>query len=77
MTDPLLDPAVGPILGDLAFGESFGAVESGKPHFWVSLIVESTYFYKLNDARKRFPLINLLLPFLVPANATSKWKKHH
>ncbi|KAH6887527.1 cytochrome P450 [Thelonectria olida] len=67
--DPLLIYA---IPGDLAFGESFGAVESGKTHFWVSLIVESTYFYMFNDARKRFPLINLALLLLIPRDPGPK-----
>ncbi|KAM5354702.1 hypothetical protein ACJ41O_001349 [Fusarium nematophilum] len=64
------------IIGDLAFGESFGAVESGKANPWVSLIVESTYFYMLNDTRKRFPLMNLALPFIIPRDAMAKWKHH-
>ncbi|KAJ3545114.1 hypothetical protein NM208_g2676 [Fusarium decemcellulare] len=64
------------IIGHLAFGESFGAVESGKTHPWVSLIVESTYFYMLNDVRKRLPLINLALPFLIPLNAAQKFRMH-
>ncbi|KAF4948832.1 hypothetical protein FSARC_13638 [Fusarium sarcochroum] len=64
------------IIGDLAFGESVGAVESGKTHPWVSLIVESTYFYMLNSTRKRFPLLNLVLPFVITLDAAAKWRMH-
>ncbi|KAK7408309.1 hypothetical protein QQX98_009511 [Neonectria punicea] len=30
----------------------------------------------LNDARKRFPLINLALLLLIPLDAASNWRKH-
>ena len=64
------------IIGDLAFGESFGAVENAKTHFWVSLILNSTYLSLLNGVRKRFPLLTLALPFVLPANAFEAKKKH-
>ena len=29
------------IIGDLAFGEPFGSLQDGKPHFWVSMILDA------------------------------------
>jgi hypothetical protein len=55
------------ILGEMAFGESFHAVDSGKPHFWTELLVNHLFFITLMDNMRRYPLLvslgNLILPW--------------
>ncbi|KAF5009700.1 hypothetical protein FDECE_4109 [Fusarium decemcellulare] len=64
------------IIGDLTFGESFSAVAEGRTHFWVSLIIDATYFGMLSGLRRRLPIINLYLPFALPKNAGAMHRKH-
>ncbi|KAH8728461.1 cytochrome P450, partial [Phaeosphaeriaceae sp. PMI808] len=61
---------------DLAFGESFGAVASGKSNRWVSLILNSTYIGMLVGLRKRIPAMNFFLPFIIPRNAAREYAEH-
>ncbi|KAI4601526.1 hypothetical protein KJ359_011656 [Pestalotiopsis sp. 9143b] len=63
-------------IGDLAFGESFGAVASGKTHFWVEVIMSSFFVITLSNLRKRIPAMTLALPFLIPMSFLSNVKKH-
>ncbi|KAH7190031.1 cytochrome P450 [Fusarium oxysporum] len=63
-------------LRDLAFGESFSAVAEGRSHFWVSLIIDASYAMMLSGLRKRVPLVNLYLPFVVPKDASAMHRKH-
>ncbi|KAJ5946820.1 cytochrome P450 [Penicillium verhagenii] len=49
------------ILGELAFGESFHSLESGKAHFWGDLIMEQLYLITLTD---NLDELELLQPFL-------------
>lgn len=64
------------ILGEMAFGDSFHAVESARPHFWSELIVEHLYFVTILDNLRRYPLLvtlgKLVLPF-----ATVKVRDKH
>ncbi|EWG53831.1 hypothetical protein FVEG_12172 [Fusarium verticillioides 7600] len=64
------------IIGDLAFGESFSAVAEGRPHFWVSMIIDAAYFKALSALRKRLPIINLYLPFVMSKDAGEMHRKH-
>ncbi|KAK6064079.1 benzoate 4-monooxygenase cytochrome p450 [Seiridium cupressi] len=64
------------VIGDLAFGESFGAVASGKNHFWVELIFSGFFIMSLSNLRTRVPALGLVLPFLVPKGFLSSVKKH-
>lgn len=64
------------IIGDLAFGESFDAVATGKTNYWVSIILDGTYWSMLTGLRKRVPLMNTLLPFIVPKNAARDHSVH-
>lgn len=41
------------IIGDLAFGEPFGCLESGKFHYWVSLIFETVKAGAIEQATRR------------------------
>ncbi|KAL4978762.1 benzoate 4-monooxygenase cytochrome P450 [Aspergillus desertorum] len=50
------------IIGDLAFGETFGGVESFEPHPWISITLGALSQGALADVFKRFP--NLAKVFL-------------
>ncbi|OAA35821.1 benzoate 4-monooxygenase cytochrome P450 [Beauveria brongniartii RCEF 3172] len=43
------------IIGSLAFGKDFGGVESGKEHFWVTIVTKSLRLGALADCFRRFP----------------------
>ncbi|KAI1325887.1 benzoate 4-monooxygenase cytochrome P450 [Xylariaceae sp. FL0255] len=52
------------IIGDLAFGESFGAIESPAPHPWISVILGALTQGALVDVLKRFPTVGRILKVL-------------
>lgn len=54
------------IIGELAFGQSFGGVESGKMHFWVAVVVSSLRQNSLSDTIMRFPLLGKVFMTLNP-----------
>ena len=54
------------IIGQLAFGESFGGVESGKMHFWVAVVLSSLGQISWNDTLTRFPLLGKAFMILNP-----------
>ena len=64
------------IIGELAFGESFGAVEVGKTHPWVSVLIDTVREMNLIGLRKRIPIMNLILPFLTPKDLGTKLAAH-
>lgn len=64
------------IIGELAFGESFKAVETGKTHPWVSILIDTVREMNLVNMRKRMPIMNLVLPFLVPKDLGPKLAAH-
>jgi len=45
------------IIGELAFGESFGGVKSGEMHLWVSVVLSSLRQISWSDTLIRFPLL--------------------
>ncbi|KAI3338273.1 cytochrome P450 [Ustulina deusta] len=53
------------IIGDLAFGESFGAIESPEPHPWISIILGALKQGALVDVFKRFPTAGKILTILL------------
>lgn len=62
--------------GDLAFGESFDAVATGRTHMWVSIIIDATWFMMLGNLRYRLPVITLFLPFLASKRAAANFRQH-
>ena len=56
------------ILGEMAFGQSFGCVEAGAPHYWQEMILNHLYFIVVADNLRRLPgataAARLLAPFL-------------
>jgi cytochrome P450 len=68
------------IIGDLAFGEPFGCLESGEFHFWVSLIFETVKAGAIEQATRRFATAgsafqNFLLS-LIPNQVRENRKNH-
>ncbi|POS79313.1 cytochrome P40 monooxygenase [Diaporthe helianthi] len=53
-------------IGELALGEAFGALDSGKPHPWIGTIHGAIYFMSIVQIAPRFPLLWFALPFVVP-----------
>jgi hypothetical protein len=45
------------IIGDLAFGEPFGALETDTPHPWIESLLGSLTKGALNETSKRFPVV--------------------
>lgn len=54
------------VIGELAFGRSFGGVESGKMHFWIAVVAASMGQASVSDTMKRFPLLGRLFTRLNP-----------
>ncbi|ORY61754.1 cytochrome P450 [Pseudomassariella vexata] len=63
------------IIGDLSFGESFDAVAQGRSHYWISLLVEGSFYSLLFSLKRRLPWIRLVLPFLLPKGMAEKSEK--
>ena len=54
------------IIGDLAFGETFGGVESGHTHPWISRITGAMTQGALADCFKRFPFLAKVMTVAAP-----------
>ncbi|KAL8830136.1 MAG: hypothetical protein Q9170_005875 [Blastenia crenularia] len=63
------------ILGEMAFGNSFGGIERGKPQFWAELILGQLLFITVADNIRRFPSGPLLGRLAAPLTGTFP-KKH-
>ncbi|KAJ5759295.1 hypothetical protein N7520_006451 [Penicillium odoratum] len=55
------------VIGDLAFGEPFGSVDSGDYHPWVRTMTQNNLWSVLVGSAQRLPLIQPLLQYLIPA----------
>ncbi|EKG13709.1 Cytochrome P450 [Macrophomina phaseolina MS6] len=53
------------IIGDLAFGESFGCLENSKSHPWVDILFDSMKYYPIMQALHDFPMFKVLKPILL------------
>lgn len=54
------------IIGSLAFGESFGGLQSGKFHFWIKLVTKALRQGALADTMNRFPWVASIFKLLMP-----------
>ncbi|KAK7178809.1 cytochrome P450 [Paraphaeosphaeria sporulosa] len=54
------------IIGDLAFGETFGGLQSGKVHIWIERITGAMTQGALADCFKRFPTLAKIVLTLFP-----------
>ncbi|KAL4799279.1 benzoate 4-monooxygenase cytochrome P450 [Aspergillus venezuelensis] len=67
------------IIGDLAFGETFGGLESQKFHLWITLVTKSLRQGVLADTMSRFPLLAGCIKYLMPKllrNSMEDSQKH-
>ncbi|KAH7028980.1 cytochrome P450 monooxygenase, partial [Microdochium trichocladiopsis] len=64
------------IIGDLAFGESFGCLKNGAYHPWISLLVSSLKNMAFMVSVKRYSSIAPLLKYLVPNAVAKQWLQH-
>lgn len=64
------------MLGEMAFGESFGCVESEKHHFWLDLILEHLFEITLLDNMGRIPILDSLTSYVLPWLTTRVRAKH-
>ena len=53
------------MIGDLAFGEPFGALESGEYHFWIKNIFQSVKFFRFVRPVYRYPLLGVVFRILM------------
>jgi hypothetical protein len=52
------------VIGDLAFGESFGCIDEGEFHWWIPLIFDAVKAGALEQATRRFA---------APGSSTQAW----
>jgi cytochrome P450 len=64
------------IIGDLAFGESFGCLESGGYHPWVAMIFDGFELATISQALKRNPRLAPLFSWMLP-KALLRNKRDH
>ncbi|KAI0472085.1 cytochrome P450 [Xylariaceae sp. FL0804] len=65
------------IMGELTFSESFGAIESEKTHFWITVLRDSAHASALPSLARRLPLLWPLLPFIVSVRALVRLRRHY
>ena len=64
------------ILGDLAFGESFGCLGKATYHEWVGFVLDHFYTATLLHVVHRFRPLNALLAKIIPASLVEKKQWH-
>ncbi|KAK8064605.1 cytochrome P450 [Apiospora phragmitis] len=62
--------------GELAFGESFGAVKNGESHTWVSILLVAIYLTSVVQLKKRLHIMEKALPWLAPKKVLAEWAQH-
>ncbi|RDW75926.1 hypothetical protein BP5796_06747 [Coleophoma crateriformis] len=67
------------IMGDLAFGESFGCLEGMIYHRWIKVINDMPQALTAISMLNLFPPLNKLVSYLVPKSAreTQRWHKEY
>lgn len=64
------------ILGEMAFGESFGCVENENHHSWLDLILDHMVEVTLLDNLRRLPLLSVLSRYFL-APITARVRRQH
>jgi len=64
------------VIGDLAFGESFGCLENSDYHPWVKAIFELGFVGTFFQAACHYPLLQSLILSLVPKSAMKRREQH-
>ncbi|KAI1305539.1 cytochrome P450 [Xylaria venustula] len=60
------------ILGEMAFGESFHSLDTGKPHFWADIVLEHLYFITLIDNLRRIGWLAKIFGMLIPSSLLTR-----
>jgi cytochrome P450 len=63
------------VIGDLGFGDPFGALEKGNYHFWINNLILSVRLISQMGTLRQYTLAKYLLPLLVPKGAMEKRAK--
>ncbi|KAJ5947552.1 hypothetical protein N7466_000567 [Penicillium verhagenii] len=63
------------IIGDLAFGEPFESVDSGRYHPWVRTMTQNNIWSVLVGSAKRLPLLQPFLQRLIPQHLKEEMKQ--
>lgn len=64
------------VIGDLAFGEPFGCLDTGKLHPWITLIFAGMKDLAFITTMARTPWLNNLWNLVTPKKSTSEWASH-
>ena len=64
------------MVGDLAFGESFGCLEAGEYHPWVALVFDNVKAVSIMSALKQFPWIDSVIQYLL-SGVMARAIRHH
>ncbi|KAF4448963.1 cytochrome P450 [Fusarium albosuccineum] len=65
------------LVGDLAFGEPFGCLESSDYHPWVALIFASVKSFSWASNMRRYPSLEKLLASFIPKEIKAKFEQHN
>ncbi|KAJ5745275.1 hypothetical protein N7520_010457 [Penicillium odoratum] len=65
------------LIGDLAFGETFGCLENSEYHEWVAFVLDYFFAATLLQVVHRFYPLNKVLALLLPASLLEKIDKHN
>jgi cytochrome P450 len=63
--------------GDLAFGEPFGSLDSGKTHPWIGLIFDTIKIGKMIRFLDEFPATKKFIMFLMPTSIKRRAADHY
>ncbi|UZP45190.1 hypothetical protein NXS19_013002 [Fusarium pseudograminearum] len=64
------------IISDLAFGEPFGCLDTGKIHPWITLMFSGVKEVSFTTAMARTPWLNNLWKLVTPKQSMTKWAGH-
>jgi len=64
------------IIGDLTLGESFDCLENSELHPWVAVLFKYFQSTGFIGTVRRFPLLNLMMPWFVPKSLLESRAKH-
>ncbi|KAK9426646.1 putative Cytochrome P450 [Seiridium unicorne] len=64
------------LLGEMAFGESFGCIADEKHHFWIDMVLQHVADFVLMDNLRRFDVLKAFAKWLLPSLVMSVQAKH-
>lgn len=64
------------IIGDLAFGESFGCLENARYHQWISILFSHIRYGAYSNVARRLPGSSYILPLITPKKVISQRGMH-